>query len=141
MENIHVNFLAVIAAAVVNMVLGTLWYGKVFGKQWKVLMGFTDESMKSMSMTPVKAIVGGFITAFLMAHVLNYSIIFSSTVMGQVGLKSGLQCSFWNWVGFIVPLTAGAVLWEGKPWKLFFLNASYWLVALLSMGAILSLWR
>jgi hypothetical protein len=35
----------------------------------------------------------------------------------------------------------GSVAREGKSWKLFAINASYWLIALLVMGMILALWR
>jgi hypothetical protein len=35
----------------------------------------------------------------------------------------------------------GAVAWEGKPWKLFGLNAAYHLLALQIMGTILTFWR
>jgi hypothetical protein len=31
-------------------------------------------------------------------------------------------------------------LWDGKPFGLFVLNASYYLVSLLAMGVVLALW-
>lgn len=34
----------------------------------------------------------------------------------------------------------GVVLWEGKSWKLWFLNNAYHLVVLTVMGVILALW-
>lgn len=50
------------------------------------------------------------------------------------------MAGFWNWLGFVAPVTLGAVLWEGKHWKLWFLNNGYYLVTLLLMGAVLALW-
>ncbi|MBI3341870.1 DUF1761 domain-containing protein, partial [Candidatus Curtissbacteria bacterium] len=35
----QINYMAVVAAAVVNMVLGFLWYGPLFGKPWMKMMG------------------------------------------------------------------------------------------------------
>lgn len=32
--------LAVVLAAVVSMIVGWLWYGPLFGKQWMALMGW-----------------------------------------------------------------------------------------------------
>lgn len=49
------------------------------------------------------------------------------------------MAGFWNWLGFIAPVTLGVVLWEGKPWKLWVLHNAYYLLALLVMGVILGL--
>ena len=38
-EEGNVNWLAIIIAAVANMVIGFLWYGPVFGKSWMTLSG------------------------------------------------------------------------------------------------------
>ncbi len=140
MKMVPINWWAVLGAVVWNMVIGFLWYGPVFGKVWKSALGLTDEAMKSMKMSPAAATIGGVITAFLMSYVLAHATVFAGTFMLMGGGKSGLMSGFWNWLGFAVPLSAGAVLWEGKPWKLFFINAGYWLVALLGMGAIIGHW-
>jgi hypothetical protein len=46
---ITINYAAVLLAAVANMVVGMLWYGPLFGKQWQALMGFNADSMKSIT--------------------------------------------------------------------------------------------
>lgn len=137
---IPINYFAVLASAVASFVLGFLWYEPLFGKQWKALMGFTDESMKAMKMMPLQATIGGFIASLVMAYVLAHSLVFAAAYLGVSGIKAGLQGGFWNWLGFVAPVTLGAILWEGKPWKLWFLNNAYWLLSLLIMGAILALW-
>ncbi len=45
MIQVPINYLAVVVAAIANMVLGFLWYGSLFGKQWIKLSGFTAEAM------------------------------------------------------------------------------------------------
>ena len=40
-----INYLAVVLAALAAMVIGFVWYGPLFGKQWMALMGFTPQSM------------------------------------------------------------------------------------------------
>ena len=44
------------------------------------------------------------------------------------------------WLGFIAPVTLGSVLWEMKSWKLWILNNAYYLVVLVVMGLIFTLW-
>ena len=143
MPAVPLNYLAIVVAAAASTIIGMIWYGPLFGKQWKALMGFTDESVKTMTMTPTKAIIGGCIASLVMAYVLAHSlgfVVLAAEYLGLSDVSSGLQAGFWNWLGFVAPVTLGAVLWEGRPWRIWFLNAGYWLVSLLAMGLILALW-
>jgi hypothetical protein len=40
---IHINFLAVGAVVVANVVFGFVWYGPLFGKTWAKLMNFPPD--------------------------------------------------------------------------------------------------
>jgi hypothetical protein len=60
--------------------------------------------------------------------------------MQQSGVVAGLEAALWSWLGFVAPVSLGAVLWDGKPWKLWFINAGYFLATLLVMGLILGYW-
>jgi Protein of unknown function (DUF1761) len=134
---IPINYLAVLLSGVAGVAIGAVWYGPLFGKQWMHMTGITQEGMKAMALTPLVAMIGGLITALLMAYVLAHGIVFTNAYMGTMGIGGGMTAAFWYWLGFVVPLTAGGFLWEGKPWKLWALHASYYLVSLLVMGAIL----
>lgn len=137
---VPINYLAVLGAAIVGFAIGAAWYGPLFGKKWQALMGFTPESMKSMKLSATQAMAGGFVATLVMAYVLAHALIFASSYLNVSGISAGLQAGFWNWLGFIVPVTLGVVLWEGKPWSLWILNTGYYLVLLLVMGTILALW-
>jgi Protein of unknown function (DUF1761) len=137
---ISINYLAVLVSAIAAIAIGYVWYGALFGKAWMRMTGLTPESMKSMKMTPLAAIVGGLITSLLMAYVLAHAIVFGGAYTQIFGVTGGLMGAFYYWLGFAVPLTAGVFLWEGKSWKLWALHASYYLVTLLAMGAILGGW-
>jgi hypothetical protein len=75
-----------------------------------------------------------------MSGVLAHSLVYASAYMKVTGVSAGLMAGFWNWLGFIAPVTLGVVLWEGKSWKLWFLQGGHYLVSLLVMGVILALW-
>ena len=142
---VPVNYWAVLASGVVMMVLGGLWYGPLFGKQWIALMGFDPERVRDMQAKGMQAMWKSYalmaLGALLMSFVLSHALIFASTYLGTTGISAGLQVGFWNWLGFIVPVSLGAVLWEGKSWKLWALNAGYYLVGLLLVGVLLSVWQ
>jgi hypothetical protein len=131
-----INYAAVIAAAFAQMVLGFLWYGPVFGKVWASLVGIDMASMKPKPAAMAAMVLSALVMSFVLAHAL----IFASAYLHASGLSAGLSAGFWNWLGFIAPVTLGPVLWEGKPIRLWYINAGYYLVSLLVMGAILALW-
>ena len=139
---VPINYLTVVAAAVVSMVLGFLWYGPFFGKLWLKLMNFTPEKMASaraqgMGKSYALMTLGSLVMSYILAH----AVIFANAYLKMGGVSAGLMVGALNWLGFIAPVTLGTVLWEGKPWQLWWLNSAYYLVALLLMGAILSTWQ
>jgi len=140
---VPVNYWAVLASVVLSIVLGSLWYGPLFGKMWTKLEGWTKADMEK-GMADKKGMMRAYgiqtLGAFFMAFVLSHSLIFAATYLHESGVSAGLQTGFWNWIGFIAPATLTNVLWEGKSWKLWLLTNGYWLVLLLSMGVLLSLW-
>lgn len=139
--DIPINYFAVAVAAMVPMVIGFLWYGPFFGKPWIHMTGFTDASMDVAKSRPMwLVLLLQFIGALFISFVMAHSLIFASAYLQSSGLVAGLTNAFWNWIGFMVPATMGVYLWEGKSWKLWALNAGYYLVSMLIMGAILALW-
>lgn len=132
-----INYWAVLGAAIANMIVGSLWYGPLFGKAWRKMMGFSPDSMKSMTLTAPQAMVGGFITALLMGYVLAHFV----SLIGIIDTTGALQLAFWSWLGLVATTQVGSVLWEGKPWKLFFLNASQSLISIVVMVCILTRWQ
>ncbi len=137
---IAVNYFAVLACGVVTMAIGAMWYGPVFGKAWRKEMGFSTGDMKSMPLTAMQAMAIGFVVALISAYVLAVTLGISRTAFGGLDLAMALQGGFWLWLGFIATTQLGVVLWEGRSWKLFFLNASQTFVTMLAMSAIIALW-
>ncbi|MBP9771502.1 MAG: DUF1761 domain-containing protein [Candidatus Pacebacteria bacterium] len=136
----EINYLAILVSGVVAMIVGGLWYGPLFGKQWMTLMGMncdpasiTPEQKKQMYKSYAFMFVGSLVMAF----------VFSTTLaaFGAVGASMALQGAFWTWLGFFVPVLMGSVLWEMKPWKLFFINAGHYLISLAITALILTLWQ
>src|SRR3989344_4802263 len=114
-----INWLAVLLAGVASMVVGWLWYGPLFGKMWKNLMGITPESMQAMKMKPMTAMFWGLVMAVITSYVLAYFM----GALGVATLGSAMKLACWIWFGFLATQTIGIYLWEGRPFKLFVLNA------------------
>jgi hypothetical protein len=133
--------MAVIVAAIAGIGLGSLWYGPLFGKQWMKIMGISKGKMDAaMKQKMMMSYFLTFIASIIMIYVLAHSMIFAAVYTNSSGASAAFMSAFWNWLGFIVPVTLGAVLWDGKPWKLFAINGGYWLAQLLLASMILSYW-
>ncbi|MCI0566406.1 DUF1761 domain-containing protein [bacterium] len=140
---IDINYAAVLVSAIAAIIVGFIWYGPLFGKAWADMMGIkfgSPEEQKAMQKKAIPSYIASFIGAIIMAYVLSHSLTFASAYLNSEGVSAGLMAGFWNWLGFVAPITIGIVFWDNKPWKLWFINAGYWLVILLVMGAILGAW-
>ena len=132
-----INLVAVLVAAVVSYFIGFLWFSVLFGKAWLHLSGFTEKKMeemkkKGMGKSYLLMFIGTFIMSYVLAHFVDYA--------GAVTFRDGMIAGFWLWLGFIAPVQLGMVLWQGKPWKLYFIETFHYLVALLVMAGILAVW-
>ncbi|HEV7121697.1 MAG TPA: DUF1761 domain-containing protein [Candidatus Paceibacterota bacterium] len=140
---VPINLIAVIVAAVLTMVLGYIWYGPLFGKMWMRLMGVTQETMKAgnkggaMAKMYILMFIGALLMAYMLAHVLVYATAYANA---PGGLDSGVMAGFWVWLGFAAPITLNYALTSNKSWKLWLINAGYYLVSLLMMGIVLAMW-
>lgn len=131
---VPINYLAVATAAIASYIIAAIWYGAIFSKLWQRLTGVTD--MKPAPMNIVLVLIG----CFIMAFVLDHSIIFAQTYHKVSGASSGLTAAFFIWLGFVAPVTLCTKLYEKKPWGLWLLDNAFWLIAMFVMGAILAVW-
>ncbi len=131
---VHVNYLAVVVAAIVNYVIATIWYAAIFGKAWQKLTGITE--MKPAPMNIVLSLIGSLVLSFVLCH----SIAFGNAYTNMSGIGGGLMGGFFGWLGYIAPVTLTTKLYEKKPWGLWLLDNAFWLISLLVMGMILSSW-
>lgn len=136
--DVIINYHAVLVAALAGIIIGSFWYSPLlFGNIWIKLSKFTLKDMnaakkKGMGKTYLVAFIGSFVFAYVLAHFAKY--------IGALSVGDALQLGFWSWLGFIVPVQLGMVLWEGKPLKLYLINIAYHLVTLLVMSMILVAW-
>ena len=142
---IHVNFMAVIAAVIASFMLGWLWYGPLFGKKWASLMKLPPDAKpdpKVMLRGMGLMVLGTFLTAYVMVHAGD---VWRPSVWGvdadAPSYRYGFFNGFFTWIGFFVPLLLGSVAWEGRSWGLFGLNAAYHFVNLQVIAMILAHWR
>lgn len=127
-----VSLLAILVAAVAAFVLAGAYYA-VLGAQ---LAGVSEA-----------AAAGGTMPAWKLGVELLRGLVVAAVVAG-VAAKAGIDA--WSggvllglvlWIGFPLVLWTGAVMHENAPVKLAAIHAGDWLVKLLAIGAIVSVWQ
>jgi hypothetical protein len=130
----QVTFLPILAAGIASVILGVIWYNpRVFGGPWARMTGITPEQAEpGRRRMPLYAFLG-FLASMLVAYVMNYFGI----AWGVYDAGTALQLALWSWAGFTAPILLNSFLWEQKPFRLYLINASYWLVSFAVMALIL----
>lgn len=137
---VPINLLAVLVAAIANMILGYIWYMPLFGKMWMRLNGMSSESMSGQKKGMTSMYIIMFIGALITAYVLAGVHIFASTYLNIGGIDSGILAGFMSWLGFAMPVTVNYTLTSNRSWKLWSINAGFYLVSFVMMGIILAVW-
>jgi len=137
MHHLHFNHLALLASAILQWLIGGLWYSLLFKKPWMALTGHIQSQSGERPKGAIFGMALSFVVSLILSLILAHVVIWS----GSDSVASGILVGFICWLGFIAgPLLAQGV-YEQWPVKLWAINAGYWLVALLVSGALLAVWR
>jgi hypothetical protein len=134
MNTLHftdINFYAVFVAWIIHTATGLLWFQpKLFGKEWSKLTGKELKPAKNW-------IIPGFAGHLVMIFVLVIIIKLANINNGPGGLLVGLLC----WIGFIVPMEIGELVWEKIPFRLFLIRIGNQFLGIGISGFILGAWQ
>lgn len=138
MPQVHINYLAVVVAAVIAFAIGGIWYSPIlFAKAWVKAHGHTDEQVKTMQKSAGKAYGIAVLCQLLIALAI-------AILIGYLHLEhctQGLKLAALVWGGLAVPLGLMANVFSGKKITVFLIDTGYQLVYLLLMGAIITVWH
>jgi hypothetical protein len=135
---VHVNFLAVIVAAIVVFVLGWLWYSPLlFYKPWMRARGIDP----AVAMAGAKMPTGKLVIELVRCIVLAYLVAHFVGLLGDSSWPVAAHFGLLLWIAFPVVLLTGSVLWDNTPLKVAAIHAGDWLVKLLVIPIIVSLWH
>ncbi|WP_222950479.1 DUF1761 domain-containing protein [Sphingomonas sp. JC676] len=131
----HFHWLAIVVAALAGFMVGGIWYGPLFGKAWMKARGLSEEQLKSGANMPLifgTTFVLNLVAAFMLDHLYQ-------TYDAPVGLHHSLVIASIIGVGFIATSIGVNYLFSRMPRALFLIDAGYWIVIYLVMGAIFGL--
>lgn len=154
------NFLAILVAAVIPIVLGFIWYNpKVFGIAWMRAAEMTEVKMKGGNMAVIfgvsllLSVMLAFFTNFLVIHEFGVYGLTEGNLEGATTqafleefqgvwrtFKHGALHGAMAGVMLALPIIGINALFERKSGKYILINAGYWIVCLTIMGSIISGW-
>ncbi len=128
MEPIQIDWIVVFLAAVVNMLIGFVWYSR-----WLFGPLCTDVKIpKKMS----KAILQG-VYGLLVSLVIAFFFSFFEAFLGVTNVTDGMFVGVCFWLGFVATTQISSVIWEGKPISMFFLHSGCKLLSFIVIGGLL----
>lgn len=128
------NFYAIIATAILQFIIGGLWYSPcMFGNTWLKACHLKSEELKG----DAGSMIGEFICTLVISCILSLFVHATHAVTSFEGAMIG----FWAWLGFVATTHFTYVLWERKPLKVYFIKIACLLLTFVLTGAILAYWR
>jgi len=134
----HVNWLAVLVAAVAYFMLGALWYSKaLFGTKWAQLIKL------DMNNPDLKKGMGGMmISTFVLILVTCFGL---ATLIVKVGfaqeLSYGIKLGLLTGLAFATTAVSINYVYERKPTNLYLISNGYHVVGHVIAATILVVWR
>tara|TARA_R110002096_G_scaffold174349_2_gene350080 strand:- start:1406 stop:1822 length:417 start_codon:yes stop_codon:yes gene_type:complete len=133
---VNVNWLAVLAGAVIYMLVGGIWYGPIAGKAWMNEMGVTEEEIKA-SGSPTAAMIKSFFAAIVMSIGLALILYNPGNENWMEGMLTGLAVAVFIVGGATFPNYA----FENKSIRHFLIHMGNVTVAMMLIGAMMGVWR
>jgi hypothetical protein len=135
---VDINWLAILAATALAMIIGSLWYGPFFGTKWMKLVGLKKKDTQDNWQIPMLAmLVMAFVQAFVVKHFIIYAAYFYPEYSN---ISVGIITSFWLWIGVALPLVISSNMFAQRAKELTYLEAGNQLITLLAIGTLLAAW-
>jgi hypothetical protein len=132
---LHLNWLAVMTAAISSFALGGFWYSSaLFGRAWMSVNNFTDTDLAKRNMVKIFGL--SFIFMVIMAANLA-AFLNEPKTDASWGATAGFLAGF-GWVALGIATIA---LFERRSWKYILINGGYVTTSFIVMGLILGTWR
>lgn len=134
MPIVDLNWLAIVVATVVNMVVGFIWYSPaLFAKDWAKLTGRKMNEMGDGSSSYAVTTIAAFVQNLILAFIIGW--------VGVTTAVRGAYVGFLIWVAFVAVTQGVNTVFAGGRKKLWAINTGYFLAVLLINGAILAVWH
>lgn len=133
----HLNWLAILVAAVAYFALGAIWYSFLFRDPWIKLT-----AVKMDDPNAKKGVAGIMVTSFLLIIICTIGIaLFLTKANAPLTWMSGAKVGLVTGICFCVTAISNSYIYEKRPLGLHFINGGYNVVGCIIAGIILAIWQ
>lgn len=134
MDFSHINWLAIVVAALSAFMVGGIWYSRpLFGNAWMIDSNLNMEQIQAGN----KGKTFGFTAVFSLLMAVNLGMFLADAKTDLAwGTTAGFLAGIWTFSAIAIHS-----LFELKSWRYILINGGYSLVSLTLMGAIIGAWR
>jgi hypothetical protein len=134
------NYWAILVAALACFCFEAVWYS-LFMATWLNGTGRTVESIEQAGKAAGLSEWMMYGTAFVCAAVMATAISCITQLTGPQTAARGVKAGALLWLGFVATVWATEYVFEVRPLSLFAVNAGFWLVGMVVMGAVVGGWK
>lgn len=134
-SRVRQNYWAILVAAVASFILEAVWY-TVFLQQWMRGISRTMDSLKATGMNEYVQ----YLIALVMAALVATGLSCVTQLTGAQTAGRGVKVGFLVWLAFMGTILATEYVFEARL-ELFAINAGFWLLDCLVIGAIVGGWK
>jgi len=131
----HINWLAVLVAAVAFFLLGAIWYSFLFRDAWIKSTGVNVNDPNAK-----KGVAGVMVTSFLTIIITSIGLALFIARIQPGGWTTGLKVGLVAGVCFCTMAIVNSYLYEKRPATLHLINSFYNIVGCVIAGIIISVW-
>jgi hypothetical protein len=135
-QSVRLNLFAILVAAIANFLFEAVWYS-TFLKTWESGIGRTHDWLRDNS--PNTGLQ--FATAIAAAAVMAAAISWLTQKTGAQTAWRGIQVGAILGLGVEFTALSTEYVFEVRPWSLLGVNAGFWLLGMMLMGAIVGAWK
>ena len=123
------SLVAGLVVAVLNMVVGFIWYGPLFSKLWMREVGLSE---KEIGNGPGIGYLYTMVAAFIMGCVASFLVGLTGVTSVADGLVLGLLIG----VGFVATSFATTYIFSMRSLTLYFIDVTYQVITIVLAGAV-----
>ena len=133
----HLNWLAILVAAIAYFALGAIWYSFLFKNAWIKHTGIKMDDPNAKS-----GVAGVMVTSFILTLICTIGIaLFLSKANTPLSWMSGAKVGLVAGICFCVTAISNSYIFEKRPAGLHVINGGYNVVGCIIAGMILALWK
>lgn len=132
----NLNYLAILVAAILYFIIGSMWFSLLFGKIWQ-----QELKANHLPKPAQESMMPKMIIEFIINVIIAFAIAIMVKATGANTLSGGIVLGKIIAFGFVATTLGSVFNWESRSLKLFLIDVGYPVVSIIAATVLLTLWQ